>query len=98
MHVGDDGAARLEALDPGQSVIDAEMAGMAGIAQAVDDPEIEVLQRMPALGRDIADVWRIGGIANPEAQRGDISVLHNEGRQRQRPALPVDGAALTGFD
>ena len=44
MHVGDDGAARLEALDPGQRVVDAEMAGMAGIAQPVDDPELEVFE------------------------------------------------------
>ena len=25
-------------------------------------------------------------------------MLHDEGRQRQRPALPVDGAVLAGFD
>jgi hypothetical protein len=42
MHVGDDGPARLEAVDPGQRVVDAEMAGMRRIAQAVDDPEIEI--------------------------------------------------------
>jgi hypothetical protein len=49
MHVGDDGAAWLEAIDPGQRIVAAEMAGMRGIAQPVDDPEIEVLQVGPAL-------------------------------------------------
>jgi hypothetical protein len=67
MHVGDDGAARLEAVDPGQRVIDAEMAGVAGIAQPVDDPEIEILQERPALGRNVAEVGRIGGVADPVA-------------------------------
>src|SRR5436190_19394471 len=47
MHVGDDGAARLDALDPGQRVGHAEMAGMRGIAQAVDDPEIEIFEQRP---------------------------------------------------
>jgi len=42
MHVRNDGTARLEAADPCQRVIDAEVAGMSGIAQPVDDPEIEI--------------------------------------------------------
>src|SRR5579862_2341836 len=44
MHVGDDGTLRLETIDPGQRIADAEVAGMAGIAQAVDDPEIEIFK------------------------------------------------------
>src|ERR1700744_1016936 len=40
VHVGDDGTLRLEALDPGQCVVDTEMAGMRPIAQSVDDPEV----------------------------------------------------------
>ena len=47
-HVGDDGALRLETFDPGQRVVDAEMADMAGVAQPVDDPEVEVFKRAPA--------------------------------------------------
>src|SRR4051794_16931083 len=58
-HVGDDGALRPEAFDPGQRVVDAEMAGMASVAQAIDDPEIEILQRAPALARDVVEVGRV---------------------------------------
>src|SRR4051794_25251905 len=98
MHVGDHGALRLEALDPGQRIVDAEMAGMRRIAQSVDDPEIEILQRRPALFRNIADIRRIGGVANAVAERGDVAVLHDKRRQRQRPALALDGMAFTGLD
>ena len=98
MHVGDDGAARLEAIDPGQRVVDAEMAGMPGIAQPVDDPEFEMFQKRPARGRDVADIGRVGGLADPIAERRNIAVLQEERRKRHRTALPFDGAAFAGLD
>src|SRR5882762_8996903 len=84
MHVGDDGTLRLEALDPAKRVADAEMAGMAGIAQPVDDPEVEVLQRRPAFRRDIVEVGRIGGGPDTEAERRDIAVMNEEGGKLYR--------------
>jgi hypothetical protein len=42
-----------EAVDPAKRVADAEMAGWPSMAQPVDDPEVEVLERRPAPG-DIA--------------------------------------------
>ena len=44
--------------------------GCAGIAQPVDDPEIEIFQRRPALARECRDVGRVGGIADAIAERG----------------------------
>ena len=64
MHVGDDGALRLEAVDPGESIGDAEMAGVRRIAQSVDDPEIEIFEARPALARNIAEVWGIDGVTD----------------------------------
>src|SRR5260221_12419459 len=98
MQVGDDGAARLDAPDPGQRLADAEVAGMPGIAQPVDDPEFEVFERGPALGRNVVEVGRVSGLANAIAERGNVAVPHHEGRQRQWPTLPFDGAAIAGFD
>ena len=94
MHVGDDGAAGLEAVDPGQRVVDAEVAGMRRKAKPVNDPEIELFQKRPALVRDVVDIWRIGSIGNPVAQRGNIAMLYVECRQRDCFALPFDGAAF----
>ena len=88
MHVGDDGALRLEALDPGQRIVDAEMAGVAGIAQPVDDPEIEVFQGRPALLRDVVEIGRVGGVPDTIAQRGNVAVVNQKGGKLYRAALP----------
>src|ERR1700722_2389935 len=74
------------------------MAGMRRITQAVDDPEIEIFEISPTRRRDVADIGRIGGIADAITERRNVAVLHDEGRQRQRAALPLDAAAFAGLD
>src|SRR6266540_5896439 len=98
MHVGDDGALRLEALDPAKRVVDTEMAGVAGIAKPVDDPEVEVFQRRPAFRRDIVEVGRVGGGPDTEAQRGNPAVVDQEGGKFYGAALPFGLVTLTRFD
>src|SRR3954447_20525980 len=98
MHVGNDGAFRLEALDPRQRVADAEMAGVAGIAQPVDDPEVEVFQRRPAFLGNVVKVGRVGGGSDPEAQRWDPAVVNQEGGKLYRTALPFGLMTLARFD
>ena len=46
------------------------MAGMAGIAQPIHDPEVEVLQRRPAFLGNVVEVGRVGGGPDTEAERG----------------------------
>ena len=45
VQVGQDRPPGLEPLDPGQRLVDAEMARMRRVAQRVDDPDIEARQR-----------------------------------------------------
>ena len=71
---------------------------MRRIAQPVNNPEIEIFQRRPAFGGDIAEIGGIGGIANAVAERGDVAVLQVEGGERDRPALAEDLLALACFD
>jgi len=88
MHVSDDGPLRLEAFDPGQRVADAEMAGMAGVAQAVDNPEIEVFQRGKALLGNVVQVGRIGCAADPKTERGNLAMMNQEASSfTGRPSL-----------
>src|SRR4030081_3163994 len=98
MHVGDDGASRLEPVDPRQRVIDAEVAGMCGVAQPINNPEIEIFEMRPALARNVADIWRIGGIGDAITERRYVAVLEKKRRERKRTALPFDGAAFAGLD
>src|SRR5215207_9043538 len=74
------------------------MAGMAGITQSVDDPEVEVFQRRPALRRDVVKVGRVGGGTDPEAERGNPAVVNQEGGKFYRAALPFGLVTLTRFD
>src|SRR6266403_1718561 len=74
------------------------MAGMPGVAQPVDNPEIEIFKMMPALARDVVDIRGIGGITDAITERWYIAVTQNKRRKRHRTALPFDRAALTGFD
>src|SRR5262249_9536249 len=85
-------------IDPGERIIDTEMAGMGRIAQAVNNPEVEVFQQGPALARDVAEIGRVGGVADAKPERWNPAVLEKEGRQRYGTALPFDGAALGGLD
>src|SRR5436305_8852684 len=78
MHVGDDGTARLEAVYPGQRVVDAEVAGMRCKAKPVNDPEVELLQKRPALVGDVIEIWRIGSIGDPVAERRNVAMLYHE--------------------
>src|SRR6516162_8460330 len=89
---------RLEALDPGERIVHTEMAWMRRITQTIDDPEIEAFQRAPALARNVADIGRIGRIADPVAECRDIAVLHDEGGKLHRAALPQDFLALAGLN
>src|SRR6266516_6525329 len=74
------------------------MAGMPGIPQPVDDPEIEIFELRPALGRDVAHIRRIGSVADAITERGNMAVLQDECGKRHRAALPFDGPALAAFD
>jgi hypothetical protein len=45
MQVGQDRSARLDTLDPGQRLVDTEVARVRPIAQRIDDPQLEASQR-----------------------------------------------------
>src|SRR6202049_1720134 len=77
MQVGQDGALRPDALDPGQRILDGEMTRMRRIAQRVKNPDFEVTQHRHAVRRNAVEVAGIREIAEPEPERMDVAVgLH----------------------
>src|SRR6266851_10347277 len=74
MQVGQDGALGPDALDPGQRIVDGEMARMRRIAQRVEDPDFEVAQHRHAVRRNPVEVARIRQVPEPEAERMDVAV------------------------
>ena len=51
------------------------MARMRGLAQRIDDPDVEPSHRGDALGRQALDVGRVGHFAEAEAQGWNVSVV-----------------------
>src|SRR5437667_8136742 len=74
------------------------MAGMPGIAKSVDDPEVEVFQRRPALLGNVVEVGRVGGGPDTEAERGNLAVVNQEGGKLHRAALPFGGVTFARFN
>src|SRR6266550_8838404 len=71
---------------------------MPGIAEPVDDPEIEIFQMMPALARNVVDIRLIGGVTDTITERRNVAMLQKEGRNHYSAPLPFDGLALAAFD
>ncbi len=59
-------------------ITQAEVAGMRRVSQRVDDPQIEIFQRAPALARDVADIGRVRGVADAIAECRYVAVLQEE--------------------
>ncbi len=71
---------------------------MVLVAQPIDDPQIEVLQRCKTLFWNVVQIGRVGGIVDPVAERRYVAMAQQERRDGQRPARPFDHAAFAGFD
>src|SRR5438874_11747446 len=67
MQVGEDRAARLDVLDPGERVLDTEMARLRPVAQRIHDPDVEPGERRGALGRHSAEVAGVRKAPKPKA-------------------------------
>src|SRR5579859_2621992 len=63
VQVREDGAARLEALDPGERVADREVARVWAVTQRIDNPHVEPGERGRAFVRHAAEVARVADIA-----------------------------------
>ena len=74
------------------------MARMRRIAQRVDDPEIEIFQRVKAFGRNVVKVRRISSVADAVAERRNTAMLNQKRGQGEGTALPLDALGFTCLD
>ena len=68
---------------------------MRRIAQRIDDPEIEAFEIVTTFGRDAVQIWRIGDIAEAEAERGDLAMIETEGHRLDRTTRPAHRAEFS---
>jgi len=64
------------------------MAGMWAVAQRVDHPEVQPLERCNTLIRQATEVAGIGQSAEPKSEGGNVAVLLPERQSRIAPADP----------
>ena len=69
MQIGQNRTPRTHPLDPSERFVETEMRGMRGVAQSVDDPDVETLEERQARVGNAVDIRRIGERADPEAER-----------------------------
>ena len=89
MHVGQDGASRLQSLNPFQRLAKGKMAWMRTVLQRIDDQHIEVLQLFEGFVGVAADIAAVGDATNAKAERCDVAVELFEGQEGERAPLPL---------
>jgi hypothetical protein len=75
MQIRQDCAAGLDPRDPGERIVNAEMAGVRPVAQRIHDPDLESRKRRDASLRQPTEVARIREPPETEAQGGNIAML-----------------------
>jgi len=68
-HVGEEGAAGLDALDQGDGVVQRGVGGVGLTAESVEDENVEVGEQREALGGDVVEIGEVG--CGAEAVAGD---------------------------
>lgn len=88
VQIGQDGVLRPEFADPFQRFGQGKMARMRRIAQRIDNPEVEILEKLPAFGRDRIEIGRIGNVCEAKAERVDFAVFEPERQELDLPPGP----------
>ena len=58
--------------------------------QSIDDPHIQPLKVRQACGGHVAQIRRIGNVANAKAKGVGVAMGHGEGYDRKAPPFPID--------
>src|SRR5680860_471306 len=92
------GSRRLKPPDPAQRLLHRQMAGMARVAEGIENPQIESFQMRQGLVRKIADVGRIGDPIEAKAECIGLSVPLKERHCLDNAAGPVDADHVASCD
>jgi hypothetical protein len=72
--VGEIGLGGADALGGGDGLLDAEVDGVLAVLEAVEDEDVEILQKGVGAIGDETDVGAVGEAADAEAEDGRIAV------------------------
>ena len=98
VQIGQHGPFRVDAFDPAQGVVEAEMAGVRPVPQRVHDPDVEVGKRRQARVGQADEIAGIRETVEPESEGRNVAVVLQEREDHDRAACPLDCDRLARRD
>jgi len=78
MKIGENRALGPQFGDPLEGFRQGEMTGVRRVAQSVDDPQVEALEKTDALDGNRIEIRRIGHLAEAKTERGYLAMFKLE--------------------
>src|ERR1700730_7633216 len=75
MKIGENRALGPQFGDPFEGFRQGKMTGVRRVAQSVDDPHVEALEKTEALDRNGIEIRRIGHLAKSKTERGNLAMF-----------------------
>ncbi len=97
MKIGENRALGPQFGDPVERFRQGKMTGVRRVAQSVDDPQVEPLQKIEALDGNGVEIGRIGDLAKPKTERVNLAMLKLERNSIQRPARTIYSYSLACY-
>jgi len=94
MKIGEDRALGPQFGDPGEGFRQGKMTGVRRVAQSVDDPQVEPLQKTEARDGNGAEIGRIGDLAEAKTERVNLAMFKLERNGIQRSAWTIYSDSL----
>jgi hypothetical protein len=97
MKIGENRALGPQFGDPVKSFRQGQMTGVRRVAQSIDDPQVEPLQKTEALDGNGVEIGRIGDLAKPKSERANFAMFKLERNGFQRSARTNYAYRLTCY-
>lgn len=98
MKIGENRAFGPQFGDPIERFRQGKMTGVRRVAQSVDDPEVESLQKTEALDGNGVEIGRIGNLAKAKAERVNLAMFKLKRNGIQEPTRTIYGDAFAGYE
>ena len=84
--------------DPLEGFRQGKMTGVRRVAQGIDDPQVEALEKTEALDGNCIEIRRIGHLAKAKTECGNLAMFKLEGNSIQGAARAVYGYELASYE
>ena len=98
MKIGENRALGPQFGDPVEGFRQGKMTGVRRVAQSVDDPQVEPLQKTEALPGNAVEIGRIGHLAEAKTERVNLAMFKLERNGIQRSTRTIYGYRLACYE